>query len=410
MLMCCPECGLQVSNKAVCCPHCGYPMKSERMSERKQRTKKRKRLPNGFGQISEIKGKNLRRPFRAMVTVGKTIEGRPICKPLKPESYFLTYNDAYAALVEYNKNPYDLDLSMTVKELHDLWSKEFYKGLKLLTTANSYERAWKFCTGVYNMQAKDLRVRHIRKCMEEGTSEIRGEIVHANPRTQALIKTMFNNMLDYAVEYEIVDQNYSRSFSVSKEIIKENKKTIQGHMIFSDEEIDLLWKNINNYEGIDTILIQCYSGWRPKEIELLRLENVDLDNWTFKGGVKTEAGRDRTVPIHPRIRELVTTKYHKAEELDCEYLFTCPNKKPPVNVLTYDRYKKQFNKIKTALNLNPEHRPHDGRKHFVTMAKKYHVDEYAIKYMVGHVITDITENTYTERNINWLHDEIQKIV
>ena len=37
--------------------------------------KKRMRLPNGFGQISEIKGKRLRKPFRAMITVDKTEEG-----------------------------------------------------------------------------------------------------------------------------------------------------------------------------------------------------------------------------------------------------------------------------------------------------------------------------------------------
>lgn len=67
---------------------------------------KRRRLPNGFGQITEIKGKNLRKPFRAMITVSKNENGRPICKPLKPESYFETYNDAYAALVDHHKNPY----------------------------------------------------------------------------------------------------------------------------------------------------------------------------------------------------------------------------------------------------------------------------------------------------------------
>lgn len=61
------------------------------------------------------------------------------------------------------------------------------------------------------------------------------------------------------------------------------------------------------------------------------------------------------------------------------------------------------------LNLNPEHRPHDGRKHFVTMAKKYGVDEYAIKYMVGHKISDITEKVYTQREFEWLKDEIEKI-
>lgn len=69
----------------------------------------------------------------------------------------------------------------------------------------------------------------------------------------------------------------------------------------------------------------------------------------------------------------------------------------------------RFGMIRDELNLNPEHRPHDGRKHFVTMAKKYGVDEYAIKYMVGHKISDITEKVYTQREFEWLKDEIEKI-
>ena len=43
---------------------------------------------------------------------------------------------------------------------------------------------------------------------------------------------------------------------------------------------------------------------------------------------------------------------------------------------------------------------------FVTTAKKYGVDEYAIKYMVGHVISDITEKVYTKRELDWLKTEI----
>jgi integrase len=61
------------------------------------------------------------------------------------------------------------------------------------------------------------------------------------------------------------------------------------------------------------------------------------------------------------------------------------------------------------LGLNPDHRPHDGRKHFVTKAKEYGVDEYAIKYMVGHKILDITEKVYTHRETSWLAREIEKI-
>lgn len=41
--------------------------------------------------------------------------------------------------------------------------------------------------------------------------------------------------------------------------------------------------------------------------------------------------------------------------------------------------------------------------------KKSKVDEYAIKYVVGHTIEDITESVYTERDVDWLKEEIEKI-
>lgn len=77
-------------------------------------------------------------------------------------------------------------------------------------------------------------------------------------------------------------------------------------------------------------------------------------------------------------------------------------------MLTYDKYRIRFNKIVKALELNELHRAHDGRKYFITLCKKYNVDEYAIKYLVGHAITDITEKVYTERDVSWLEEEIKK--
>ena len=43
---------------------------------------------------------------------------------------------------------------------------------------------------------------------------------------------------------------------------------------------------------------------------------------------------------------------------------------------------------------------------FVTMCKRCKVDEYAIKYMAEHAISDITEKTYTKRDNSWLYEEI----
>lgn len=37
------------------------------------------------------------------------------------------------------------------------------------------------------------------------------------------------------------------------------------------------------------------------------------------------------------------------------------------------------------------------------------MDEYAIKYIVGHAVNDLTEEVYTDRSIEWLSTEIEKI-
>jgi integrase len=321
MLIQCPECDLQVSDKANTCPHCGYPLKPDEKPKSSRKPNKRRRLPNGFGQISEIKGRNLRNPFRAMVTVGKDKNGKPICKPLKPESYFPTYNDAYTALVEFNKNPYDLEPSITVKELYDKWTSEYFKTLKSDDSARATTSAWQYCSAVYDMRVMDVRARHIKGCMEEGVATVRGQEQTPSASMKNKIKTLFNQMLDYAVEYELVDRNYSRTFKLTDDTIKEIQTVKKEHIPFSDDEMALLWKNLGHKYGIEFMIIQCYSGWRPQELGLIELADVDLSNWTFKGGIKTDAGENRVVPIHPRIRDLVSKSYEEAEQLGSKYAF-----------------------------------------------------------------------------------------
>lgn len=77
--------------------------------------------------------------------------------------------------------------------------------------------------------------------------------------------------------------------------------------------------------------------------------------------------------------------------------------------INYSKYAYGFSLLKNAIGLNKDHRLHDGRKHFVTMAKASGVDEYAIKRLVGHSIKDLTEKVYTDRDIEWLRREIEKI-
>ena len=412
MLIKCSECDLQVSDKAKNCPHCGYPLQPDSKQKNNRKNNKRRRLPNGFGQISEIKNKNLRNPFRAMITVGKTPEGRPICKPLQPVSFFPTYNDAYAALVEHNRNPYDLSTNMTLQELYEKWSTEYFGTFNADSTARTISSAWAYCSSIYDMKVSDIRARHIKGCMNEGYITFKnGSTRLATPNMKARIKSMFNNMLDYAVEYDITDRNYSRSFNIPDEVTKATSSVKKIHIPFTDEEIVTLWKNVDKVEFVDVILIQCYSGWRPRELGLIKVEDVDLNTWMFKGGIKTDAGIDRVVPIHTKIRHLVKARYDEATSIKSPNLINCTDGYARLKdlTLTYSKYKERFDKAMSQLELNPSHRPHDPRKHFVTKAKQYDMDEYAIKYIIGHVIDDVTERVYTDRTIEWLGEEMEKI-
>lgn len=400
MLIKCPECELQISDKAIMCPHCGYPLKEKKIFYR--RSNKRKRLPNGFGQISEIKKKNLRKPFRVMVTIGKTEEGKPISKLLKPVSYFSTYNEAYEALVEYHKNPYLLSENITVKELYDRWSEEKYKTLSK-GAARHVANAFDFCTELYDIPVRDLKIHHIKKCLAEGTKTTKtGKTLKTRPVTQQYIKNTFNQLLDYAVEYEIVNRNIARDFKLSKDV-RDELTVKNGHIPFTDEEMKTLWSHQGD-PTIDKLLIQCYSGWRPGELFSLRMDKISFDDWSFVGGSKTEAGKDRKVPIHTKIRAMVQHYYDIAVQENRDYLFGNGNVSNE-----YLIYCVAFSDLREELGFGEKHRLHDGRTHFVTTAKKYGVDEYAIKYIVGHRIEDITEAVYTKRPFEWLSSEIEKI-
>ena len=410
MIIKCIECGLQVSDKAILCPHCGFPMQPNAVGKYTRKKKGRPKLPNGFGQISEIKNRNLRNRFRVMVTVGKTSEGKPISKLLKPNAYFKTYNEAYEALVEYNKNPYDLNTSsITMTELYEKRSKEY---LKTVATSNvrSIQSAWNYCSVLYEMRVADVRAKHLKKCIDGASREGKGKIIQASANTKSRIKSIFNLMFDYANENDLVEKNYARTFNVSDKILKEVEEVKRGHISFTDKEMEILWKNVDKIPYVDVILIQCYSGWRPQELGLIELNRVDLNNWVFAGGMKTDAGMNRLVPIHSKIRPLIKKRYEEAININSKYLINCTDSQRKNDIkMTYDKYRHRFRSIRDKLNLNPEHRAHDPRKQFITMAKRYNLDEYAIKYIAGHRISDITEKIYTDRTVQWLKDEMEKI-
>lgn len=111
-------------------------------------------------------------------------------------------------------------------------------------------------------------------------------------------------------------------------------------------------------------------------------------------GSKTDAGKNRIVPINDDIKDIVIEEILVDGErtVDCVY-----------NNLT--------NRIMPRINnmLGSNHTMHDTRVTFASLCQLYNVDVYIRKKVLGHKLNDITFDVYTNESKNRLCSEINKI-
>ena len=396
-LLKCPECRHDVSDKALTCPNCGYPMNMPSSTKPRIRNGKPTKLPNGYGTIYKMSGKRSK-PYRAMKTDKWIID--PVTGKSKQIrstiGYYQSREDAMIALANYNENPYDIKAdSITFSEVYEKWSENYFPTLSNPSSVRTVTAAYAYCNDLYDMRMKDIKVSHL-----EGT------ILNAQvgDSTKSRIKSLFNMMYKYAVAHDIVEKDYASVMFANGNPIKRSRA--KEVIPFSQEEIFLLWDNLDNIAFADMILIGIYSGWRPQELASLKIADIDLEAGTMLGGLKTDAGKNRIVPIHPLIRPLIENRIQEATAMQSEFLFNDVNGQQGT-YMTYDKYRKRFEKVMKYLKLT--HRPHETRHTFITKAKACNVDEYILKLIVGHAIDDITEKVYTHRTIDQLRAEMEKI-
>lgn len=355
--------------------------------------------PNGFGSVFKLSNSSHRRNKWGARKTDKWIidpnTGRK--KQLYINiGYYPTRELAMQALANYNDNPYDIKAdSITFAEVYEKWSENYFPTLSNPSSIRTITAAYAYCNGLYDMRMKDIRVSHL-----EGT------ILNANvgDSTKGRIKSLFNMLYRYCVAHDIVDRDYASVMFVNGNPIK--RERTKEVIPFSDDEVLQLWNSKDLIPFTDMILIGIYSGWRPQELSILKIDDIDLEAGTMKGGLKTDAGKNRIVPIHPDIRPLIENRMQEATTLQSEYLFNDPNGQQGTH-MTYDKYRKRFQKVMDRLKMN--HRPHETRHTFITKAKESNVDEYILKLIVGHAIEDITEKVYTHRTIEQLKAEMNKI-
>lgn len=346
--------------------------------------------PNGFGSVYKMSGKR-RKPFCARVTVGwKTDENGIRRQEKKTIGSFETKKEALQALALYNENPYDLTAkSITFSQVYEKWSEEYFKSV-VPSAVRTIKSAYNHSAPLHNMAMRDIRVIHLEQAIANAD---------VGSSTKGRMKSLYNLMYRYALKHELVEKDYA---ALCNPVKRECSKI--ERIPFSKEEVQVLFDNVS-FQFTDMILIGIYTGFRPQELSILKIADIDFEQNTIKGGLKTDAGRNRLVPIHKDILHLVKKRYDEAISLNSEYLFNDEDGQQGT-YMTYDKYRNRFNKVCKKLNMT--HKPHDTRHTFITYAKEANMNEYILKLIVGHSINDITEKVYTHRTIQQLVDEMNK--
>ncbi len=345
------------------------------------------RLPSGYGSVYKLSG-NRRKPYRASKTIEWQID--PVTQKAIQKritiGYYGTKKEALQALANYNENPYDLtSRQITFAEVYEKWSAEYFETITP-SAIRTIKSAYNHSSPLHNLNMRDIRVMHLEQT-------IAGADVGS--ATKSRMKSLYNMIYKYALKHEIVDKNYA---SLCNSVKQEGSKI--ERIPFSKDEIATLFNNLD-FPFADMVIVGIYTGFRPQELAILKADDVDLEKMTIKGGLKTDAGKNRLVPIHPDILQIIKDRVVQAHRMASPYLFN-----EEAGHLTYDKYRGRFRKICNMLGSS--HRPHDTRHTFITYAKSSDINEYVLKLIVGHAISDITEKVYTHRTIEQLQSEIKK--
>lgn len=342
------------------------------------------RNPNGYGSVVKLSG-NRRKPFVARKTVGYDDRAYPIYSVI---GYYPTRKDAMMALAEYNHNPYDIDLAkITFKELYELWCKTELSKKGRSSVAN-LKAAYKHCTALNDKPYKDIRKYEMQQCIDNCGKSY---------STQAQIRNLFVQLDAFAYDQDIIKKGYSANLTTDEVQVKKERR------LFTDDEVKLL----HAHEGepyIDEALFMLYSGCRLSEMLLMKCKDVDVEKGIMKGGVKTAAGKDRVIPIHPKILHIIIKHLS-----DSEHLFEHERSKNSKNAEVNLKVLFSKNWSDALQSLGMAHTTHECRHTFRSKLDSADANKVCIDLIMGHKSGGVGERVYTHKTVKELKSAISKL-
>lgn len=356
----------------------------------KKKKKKRMRLPPGVGSVHQIgDGKRRRKPWRARVPSHiefNEATGKATQKYITI-GYYETEQEAIAALFEYKKDPYTMEAATaTFTDIFEMWKERKYPDISL-AGQRAYNTSYNNSKALHDMKMRDIRSIHLERTLLENGGGY---------EKQSKLKTFWGQLFKYAIEHDICQKNYAEFVKV-REKAPETKRTA-----ISAEDREKLWQAADRGSELAEIaLMLVYTGMRPSELLEVQKENIDLQARILIGGKKTDAGRDRHIPIHKAIEPLI----EKRMDTPTDTLISMLIRKKP-KAMPYDRFLTAWKELMQELGMS--YTPHYGRHTLATLMREADIAEDIRKLILGHKSSDITDR-YTHISDSMLVEAIDQI-
>lgn len=362
------------------------------MAQTAKKKKKRLRLPPGIGSVHQIgDGKRRRKPWRARVPshIEFDAESGKAKQKYIVIGYYETEADAIAALFEYRKDPYTMDAAQaTFADVFEMWKTKKYQEISA-SGQKGYNSAFKNSAPLHSMKFRDIRALHMEKVMQT---------VAGGFGVQTILKTLWGQLFKYAQEHDIVQKNYSEFVKLRDKDPGTKRTAIPA------EDREKMWQAIDEGdEGAEIAMLLIYTGFRPSELLEIDKANVDLNARIVIGGKKTDAGKDRHVPIHRCILPLIEKRMGGSGDA----LFT-RTVKGKTSRMTYTHLLRNlWEPLMERLGME-DYTPHYGRHTLATIMREANVAEDLRKLILGHKSTDITDR-YTHVSDAMLVEAIDQL-
>lgn len=343
------------------------------------------RRPNGFGTVTKMGG-NRRNPYAVRIPV-RDHRGRVQQKYL---SYHHTQAEAWAALEAYRLQssagtaPAPDDLGVTLQEVYAAWSaRKFAKTSK--STILSFKSTWGHFTHLANTPIRKIGIDQWQAVIDAA------ERAQASQTRLNKDASLMKQLSRFALERDWITKDYAQFIVLPTVGAKYEKGA------FTELEVKKLEQFVaTGVRGADAALVLCYTGFRINEFLALTRFSYDAQEHTLTGGSKTDAGRNRVIPIHPKIQPIIDRWIAQGGDR----LYTLNGK--PVS----DHYYRVHVFAKLAEDLGrPAATPHWCRHTFASMLHAAGADELNVKRLMGHSDKDVTDH-YTHVTLQELRNTI----